>query len=50
MALAAVAVAIVASYPTAAAVVVAAVAGAGFQRRYDDWTEKQVGATAPSRG
>lgn len=44
------AVAMAVSYPTAAIVVAAAVAGAVVQRRYDEWTEKRVGASAVSRG
>lgn len=44
------AVAMAASYPTVAAVVVAAVAGAAVQRRYDERIGKRVGVTAASQG
>ncbi|MFB6233783.1 MAG: hypothetical protein ABEH81_16420 [Halopenitus sp.] len=54
MAMATVAVAIAATYPTIAAVATAAVAGtvagAAIQRRYGDRTEKRVGVAATSEG
>lgn len=50
MALTAVAVAMAVSHPTAASVVVAAVAGAALQRRYGERAEKRVGVTATSQG
>jgi len=54
MALAAVVLAITATYPMAAVVATAAVAGgvagAALQRRYDERAEKRVGVTATSEG
>lgn len=54
MALAAVAVAMAASYPVAAAVATAVVAGAvvgaAIQRRYGERVEKRFGVTATSQG